>query len=245
MTLAADPRATGRGPAPVGRADATAHILVVDDDARLRDLLRKFLSENGFRVTVAADAGDARARLASLAFDLIVLDVMMPGESGLELTASLRARSDVPILLLTARGETAHRIAGLESGADDYLPKPFEPRELLLRIGTILRRTAAEKGAPSELRLGDFRFDPARGELHRGETHIHLTSAERALLLVFAARPGVVIDREALLAESGVSGAARSIDVQITRLRRKIESDHRAPRYLQTVRGQGYVLRPD
>ncbi|MHA1568021.1 MAG: response regulator [Alphaproteobacteria bacterium] len=225
--------------------DEAAHLLIVDDDARLRDLLRKFLSENGYRVTMAADAADARTRLAGIAFDLIVLDVMMPGESGLELTASLRTRSDVPVLLLTARGETEHRIAGLESGADDYLAKPFEPRELLLRIGTILRRTAAQQGAPGELRMGEVSFDPARGDLRKGETHLHLTSAERALLLVFAARPGVVIDREALMAESGVSGGTRSIDVQITRLRRKIEPDHRLPRYLQTVRGQGYVLRPD
>lgn len=245
MTGTANPAAARRDPTPDGRPNGAAHILVVDDDARLRDLLRKFLSENGFRVTVAADAAGARARLASLAFDLIVLDVMMPGETGLQLTASLRARSDVPILLLTARGETEHRIAGLESGADDYLPKPFEPRELLLRIGTILRRTAAEKGAPDEVRLGDFIFDPARGELRKGETPVHITSAERAMLLVFAARPGVVIDREALMAEIGVSGGARSIDVQITRLRRKIEGDHRSPRYLQTVRGRGYVLRPD
>lgn len=228
------------------------HILVVDDDARLRNLLRRFLVENGFRVSVAADAAKARAHLESLVFDLIVLDVMMPGEDGITLTRSLRTRSDVPVLLLTAMAETEDRIAGLESGADDYLTKPFEPRELLLRIRTILRRVSAPSRtvveAEGDLTFGEFRFDATRNELWRGDDPVRLTESEGALLAVFAAAPGTVFSREDL-AESGPEGGgegnARSVDVQITRLRRKIEPDPKFPRYLQTVRGRGYVLRPD
>lgn len=231
------------------------HILVVDDDARLRNLLRRFLMENGFRVSVAADAAAARCHLGSLVFDLIVLDVMMPGESGMELTRSLRAESPVPILLLTAMGETSDRIAGLESGADDYLTKPFEPRELVLRIRTILRRVTApvgpavEPAAGAEISFGEFRFDPARNMLWRGEEPVRLTESEGALLAVFAAAPGTVFSREDLAdgenAPQTGGGNARTIDVQITRLRRKIEPDPKYPRFLQTVRGRGYVLRPD
>lgn len=229
------------------------HILVVDDDARLRNLLRRFLVENGFRVSVAADAAKARAHLDSLVFDLIVLDVMMPGENGVELTRSLRAESLVPILLLTAMGETDDRIAGLESGADDYLTKPFEPRELVLRIRTILRRVTVPAEMPAqtetggEVSFGEFRFDPVRNMLWRGEEPVRLTESEGALLAVFAAAPGTVFTREDLAdGEGGVGGGnARTIDVQITRLRRKIEPDPKFPRFLQTVRGRGYVLRPD
>ncbi|MBM3555993.1 MAG: response regulator [Alphaproteobacteria bacterium] len=221
--------------------------MVVDDDRRLRNLLAKFLGENGFRVSVAEDAKDARAKLAALAFDLIVLDVMMPGESGLDLARDLRkGASTVPILMLTAMGESADRIAGLETGVDDYLTKPFEPRELLLRIGAILRRAppAKETEAPSRVVLGPFTYDLARGELHRDQTRIHLTSGETQLLTHLASPPGVTYSRQALAEALGVA-SDRAIDVQVTRLRRKIEGDPRNPRYLRTVWGEGYVLRPD
>jgi len=224
------------------------HILVVDDDTRLRELLRKYLTDQGFRVTVAANAAEARAKLASLEFDLIVLDIMMPGESGLELTRSLRETSDVPILMLTAMGEAADRIAGLEHGADDYLPKPFEPRELSLRIRTILRRAAPEPAdaPPKELRLGPLSFDVERRILRRaGGAEVHLTEAEATLLVALARTPGRALTREELSRQTGSDVNSRTVDVQVTRLRRKIESDPRFPRYIQTVRGRGYVLRPD
>ncbi len=225
------------------------HILVVDDDRRLRDLLRKYLTENGFMTATATDAADARQKLKSLTFDLIVLDVMMPGESGLEFVRSLRAESiSIPVLLLTAMGETSNRIAGLESGADDYLSKPFEPRELVLRINSILRRIPA--AAPAEplqtvLQLGDYQFDVTRGELRGTDGVVHLTTAESALLGVLSAIPGEALSREDLATRTGNSGNPRAIDVQVMRLRRKIEDDPRLPRYLQTVRGQGYMLLPD
>ena len=221
------------------------HILVVDDDRRLRDLLRKYLADNGFRVTTAENAAAARARLAGLAFDMIVLDVMMPGESGLELTESLRRDSGVPILLLTAMGDADDRIAGLESGADDYLPKPFEPRELLLRIGGILRRAGPVPPAEPEVRFGEFCFDLERGALRRRDEPVRLTSGEAGLLGIFALNPGVTLTRERLGRESRLGANPRTIDVQIARLRRKIEADPKAPRYLQTVWGAGYVLRAD
>ena len=227
--------------------DERLHILVIDDDERLRKLLRKYLSDNGFLVSTASDAADARAKLASLSFDLIIMDVMMPGESGLELTAALRSHMDTPILVLTAMGDPEDRIAGLECGADDYLPKPFEPRELVLRIHNILRRVPPP---PPEkpigpIRLGVFAFDPARDELSRGDERIKLTSAEATLLRVLAAHAGEILTREELSERSRISGNARTVDVQVTRLRRKIEPDPKMPRYLQTVRGEGYVLRPD
>lgn len=225
--------------------DERPHILVVDDDTRLRELLRKYLSDNGYLVTTAADAGEARGRLDGLAFDLIVLDVMMPGEGGLGFTRWLRQRNAVPVLMLTAMGETEDRVAGLESGADDYLPKPFEPRELLLRIASILRRVARE--APPEVteaRMGEFVFDIARGELRRSGEAIYLTSAECALLTVLARSAGETLAREELGSRTGTSGNLRAVDVQITRLRKKIEDDPRLPRYIQTVRGRGYMLRP-
>ncbi|MBV8888345.1 MAG: response regulator [Alphaproteobacteria bacterium] len=227
-------------------SESEPHLLVVDDDLRLRDLLRRYLVDSGFRVTAAADAAQARAQLASFAFDLVVLDVMMPGESGLELTRALRAENRVPVLLLTAMAEPDDRVNGLEQGADDYLSKPFEPRELVLRIRNILqRRPAAPETALSDLRFGGFRFDLARGELFRGGDLVHLTSAEAGLLQGLAQRAGQAVSREELSQSAQFSGNVRNVDVQMTRLRRKLERDPRYPRYLQTVRGTGYVLKPD
>ena len=221
------------------------HILVVDDDARLRKLLARYLSQHGFLVASAEDAADARVKLASFAFDLIVLDLMMPGESGLSLAADLRRRSGVPILMLTAMGEPEDRIAGLEKGADDYMVKPFEPRELLLRIGNILRRVPQANALPAEVRMGGMVFDMEREELREGDQPVKLTSVETALLGALARRAGVALSREELIDLTGAAGGDRAVDVQVTRLRRKIESDPRDPRYLQTVRGRGYVLKPD
>ena len=225
-----------------------AHILVVDDDKRLRELLRKYLSDNGYLVATAADAAEARQRMAGLSFDLIVLDVMMPGEDGMALTRSLRAEgAKVPILLLTARGEVDDRIKGLEAGADDYLSKPFEPRELLLRLGSILRRVPRDEPElpPRELRLGGFTWDMARSELRSGDQPVHLTQAERDLLAVLAEVAGQGVARDDLAVRTGNSANPRTVDVQVTRLRKKIEDDPKLPRYLQTVRGMGYMLRPD
>jgi two-component system phosphate regulon response regulator OmpR len=225
------------------------HILVVDDDNRLRELLRKYLAEHGFRVTTAADAQEARQRLQSLDFDLMVLDVMMPGESGLDLTASLRKEKPLPILLLTAMAESANRIAGLERGADDYLTKPFEPRELVLRIHSILRRVNEPPQAPAvqveEVRFGSHSFNLARGELVSGAKRVKLTEAEIGLLRALAGNPGATLSREDLARLTGPGNNARTIDVQVTRLRRKIEPDPKFPRYLQTVRGRGYRLATD
>ncbi len=221
------------------------HILVIDDDDRLRELLRKFLSDNGFWVSSAADANDARERLKALTFDLLVLDRMMPGESGLDFAASLRKTSTEPILMMTAMGEAEDRIDGLESGVDDYLSKPFEPRELLLRINAILRRVPAPVVAPVEVSLGDVVYNQAKEALLRDGVIIRLTDVEAALLKVLAASPGAVLSREDLTELTGASGGVRAIDVQVTRLRRKIERDPKLPNYLQTVRGKGYVLRPD
>jgi two-component system phosphate regulon response regulator OmpR len=224
------------------REDAP-HILVVDDDTRLRRLLKRYLTDNGYIASTAQDAADARALMRGLIFDLLVVDVMMPEESGLAFTLRLRERSDVPVLLLTARGAAEDRIAGLESGADDYLPKPFEPRELLLRIGTILRRTQSA-AAKQPLTLGRWTVDLARGELVAENESIRLTSSELTLLRILANNPHKSFSRTALADATG-AGQERSVDVQITRLRRKIEQDARAPRYLQTVRGVGYALVPD
>lgn len=221
------------------------HLLVVDDDARLRALLQKYLTSNGFRVSAAADAEEARALMKSIAFDLLILDVMMPGESGLELTRSIRANSQTPILILTARGESEDRIAGLENGADDYLPKPFEPRELLLRCGALLRRSVHPARSPHrEVKMGEAVFDPERGELRRKGKPVRLTSSESALLKLFAVNAGRPFSRTDLCTRLGVA-LERSIDVQVTRLRRKIEDDPKLPLYIQTVRGVGYVLVPD
>ena len=220
-----------------------AHVLVVDDDARLRELLRQFLARHGFTVTTAADAAEARARLASFAFDIAVIDVMMPGESGLDLTRHLRAATRLPVLLLTARAEPADRIAGLSSGADDYLAKPFEPDELLLRIRAILRRAPPPPVAPARIAFGPYTFNLARDELMRDGTHVRLTTAEAALLHTLAEKADSAVSREELIARAHVDGGERTIDVQVTRLRRKIEDDPRNPRWLQTVRGAGYILR--
>ncbi|CCQ72288.1 response regulator [Magnetospira sp. QH-2] len=222
------------------------HILVVDDDDRLRDLLKRYLGDNGFLVTAASDAADARARLAAMAFDLIVLDVMMPGETGLELVTDLHRTMDVPVLLLTAMGEPEDRISGLEAGADDYLSKPFDPRELVLRINSILRRVVPKTETVTEsVRFGDIHYDTDREELSREGEPIRLTSFEAQMLRILVERAGEVLSREDLTRLSGAAGGERSVDVQVTRLRRKIETDPRSPRYLQTVRGRGYLLRPD
>jgi two-component system phosphate regulon response regulator OmpR len=222
-----------------------AHILVADDDARLRSLLQQFLTRHGFRVTTAADAKEALARFDSIAFDLLILDVMMPGESGLDLTKRLRAGSEVPILLLTAMGEPADRIQGLSSGADDYLVKPFEPDELLLRVRNILRRAPPPPAHDEEVRFGAFRFDLKRDELYRDTEAIRLTAAEASLLRVLAQNAGTAVKRGDLLRLSSISGGERTVDVQVTRLRRKIEADPKQPRFIQTARGAGYLLRVD
>ena len=223
------------------------HIMVVDDDDRLRKLLRRYLSENGYRVTTAENAEDAEAKLRGLTFDLLVLDVMMPGENGVDLTRRLRERLPVPILLLTAMSEAEDRISGLESGADDYLTKPFEPRELLLRIATILRRTQAIPPPAIEavVKIGAFEFHPARGELTQDGESVRLTHTEAQLLTLFVSRPGVTLSREELCQQAEIDSSGRAIDVQITRLRRKIEADPSSPRYICTVWGAGYALRPD
>jgi two-component system phosphate regulon response regulator OmpR len=226
---------------------------VVDDDERIRGLLQKFLMRNGFLVSVARDAAQARRLLAGLEFDMLVLDVMMPGEDGITLTRALRQRMTVPILLLTAKGETANRIEGLEAGADDYLVKPFEPKELLLRINAILRRVPQVRpteAGPKMLHMGAVRYDMYRGELWRGTDPVRLTATEAALMRIFAAQPGAPVSRDRLAGDldrdDGEAAAQeRAVDVQITRLRRKIEEDPRQPRYLQTVRGEGYMLQPD
>ena len=226
----------------LGPKDDAPHLLVIDDDRRLRELLSRYLSENGFRVTAASDAQEARRRIGGLAFDMMIVDVMMPGESGLELTASLRETKDVPILILTARGEPQSRIEGLETGADDYLAKPFEPRELLLRINNILRRSrSGDEPLIEHLRFGPFTFHLQRLELTRNNQQVKLTERERQILRAFAEAPGQTVDRLALLGDDGPAGD-RTVDVQINRLRRKIEDDPSNPLYLQTVRGYGYRL---
>ncbi len=223
------------------------HILVVDDDARLRDLLRRFLVDNDYHVSVAADALEARAALKNFAFDLMVLDVMMPGQDGVSFTEDLRQSNDLPVLLLTARGETEDRISGLTAGADDYLVKPFDPRELLLRIATILRRTSssspADEPAQPTVRFGSFTFDIKRQHLTSDGEPVHLTTAELSLLSILARQPGSPVDRRDLSKQSRISGSDRAVDTQIARLRRKLEVDPRRPQYLLTMRGAGYVLR--
>ncbi len=226
-----------------------AHILVVDDDARLRALLSRYLSGEGFRVTTAETASDARDKLRFINPDMMVLDVMMPGENGLALTESLRRAQghEVPVLLLTARSAPEDRIAGFEAGADDYLGKPFDPRELVLRIRAMLRRaTPPAVAAPAgPVQLGAAEFDPDRGELRSAAGTIRLTGGEAALLGALARKPNEVLSREEIVATLGMDEAGeRAIDVQVTRLRRKIEADPREPRFLHTVRGRGYVLKP-
>jgi two-component system, OmpR family, phosphate regulon response regulator OmpR len=223
--------------------DDRAHILVVDDDRRIRELLKSYLTDNGFRVTVAESAAAARQRMRGLAFDLMVLDIMMPGESGLALTQALRGNeAAVPILMLSALSDTDNKIDGLTAGSDDYLAKPFEPRELLLRIRNLLRRAApAGSEEESDVRFGGFNFNLPRGELRRGGELIKLTSREKELLRLLARHPGQPIARSELTAP-GAPDSARNIDVQINRLRRKIETDPANPAHLQTIRGSGYAL---
>jgi two-component system, OmpR family, phosphate regulon response regulator OmpR len=238
---------------PACLADNAPHLLVVDDDRRIRDLLSRFLQGEGYRVTTAEDAIDARAKLGGLSFDLLILDVMMPGESGLDLAKSIRGGSiregtavsgvsGVPIVMLTARSETESRIEGLELGADDYVAKPFEPRELSLRIANILKRARpAETPAVEQARFGDFVFHIVRGELRRGDEAIRLTDRERDMLRILAAVPGETVPRLALGGNAG-SLNERAVDVQVNRLRRKIERDPANPLFVQTVRGIGYRL---
>jgi two-component system phosphate regulon response regulator OmpR len=216
------------------------HILVVDDDVRLRQLLHRYLMQNGYFVTTAADAAEAKARAQSMAFDLMVLDIMMPGQDGLSLTEELRGESEVPILLLTARGAPEDRIRGLEAGADDYLAKPFEPRVLL--VATILRRVHSAR-VDDVIRFGPFTFNRNTAELRRQDDVIHLTTGEISLLQALAAKPGRSVSRAELGDKGVVAGSDRAVDVQMARLRRKIEDDPRQPRYILTMRGSGYVLR--
>lgn len=228
-----------------------AHLLIVDDDERIRNLLQKFLIRNGFLVSAARDAAHARRILLGLDFDLIVMDVMMPGEDGVSLTRHLRETRTTPVLLLTAKGETEDRILGLEAGADDYLGKPFEPKELLLRINAILRRAPVVEQAmtlPKVMNLGDVRYDVDRGEMWMGSGRVRLTATESQLMRIFSSNPSKPLSRTRLVEELGRDGGQaqeRAVDVQITRLRRKIENNPKQPRYLQTIRGAGYMLAPE
>lgn len=231
--------------------DPDAHLLIVDDDERIRSLLQKFLMRHGFLVSAARDAGHAERILSGLDFDLIVLDVMMPGEDGISFCGRIREERDLPILLLTAKGDTDDRIKGLEAGADDYLAKPFEPKELLLRINSILRRVPSPEPAnaqPKVISLGSLRYDIEKGVMWKGDATIRLTATEAHLMRIFSACPGEAMSRTRLVEELGRDGGQaqeRAVDVQITRLRRKLEADPKQPRYLQTVRGAGYMLAPD
>ena len=227
---------------PATLPDDAPHLLVVDDDRRIRDLLSRFLSSEGYRVTTAETAMDARAKLNGLSFDLLILDVMMPGESGFDLAKAIRGDSNVPILMLTARDAAESRIRGLEIGADDYLSKPFEPRELSLRIANILKRAQPAPPAPAEsVRFGPFVYHLARGELRKGEEVIRLTDREREMLRILAAAPGETVPRLSLAGQGGAV-SERAVDVQVNRLRRKIERNPANPLFVQTVRGVGYRL---
>lgn len=233
---------TADKPLPAPPTDDAPHLLLIDDDNRIRTLLRRFLTENGFRISTAANAAEARRRLAGLQFDLLIVDVMMPGEDGLAFSANMRTSSDVPILMLTARSDASDRIAGLEAGVDDYLSKPFEPRELLLRIRAILRRRATPEATPPlDVRFGPYLFDSTRRELKRGDDIIRLTDREKEILALFAEKPNDTVPRNEIVGDDSGLGE-RTVDVQINRLRRKIETDPGNPLYLQTVRGIGYRL---
>lgn len=223
------------------------HVLVVDDDKRIRELLGRYLQQNEFLVTEADNAAAARNLLSIMSFDALVLDIMMPGEDGLSLTTSLKGDGfQTPVLLLTAKGETESRIAGFEAGADDYLPKPFEPRELVLRLNAILRRAAtAPAKTESTASFDGWVYDAARTMLVKGDETQLLTRAEATLMQIFMQKPGQIFSRQDLAALAGLEGEERTIDVQITRLRRKIEANSKKPRYLQTIRGEGYVLHTD
>jgi two-component system phosphate regulon response regulator OmpR len=227
---------------PETLADDAPHLLIVDDDRRIRDLLSRFLTGEGYRVTTANTAADARSKLKSLSFDLLILDIMMPGESGFDFAKALRGTSTVPILMLTARDATESRIKGLEMGADDYLSKPFEPRELSLRIANILKRVQPAVASPAEsVRFGPFVYHLARGELRKGEKIIKLTDREREMLRILSGTPGETVSRVDL-AGNGGSVSERAVDVLVNRLRRKIERNPANPLYVQTVRGIGYRL---
>jgi two-component system phosphate regulon response regulator OmpR len=229
-----------QGPAP---SDDAPHLLLVDDDRRIRDLLSRYLATEGYRVTTAESAAQARAKLDGIAFDLLVLDVMMPGESGFDLARSIRSHSHVPILMLTARSEIGDRITGLELGADDYVPKPFEPRELSLRIASILKRAQpAPQPVQESARFGEFVFHIVRGELRHGEEVVHLTDREREMLRILAEQAGETVPRMALAGNGAKATNERAVDVQVNRLRRKIERDPANPLIVQTVRGIGYRL---
>lgn len=218
------------------------HILVIDDDRRIRELIKSYLVENGFMVSVASSANEARERMRGILFDLLVLDIMMPGETGLQFTTSMRkSGKDIPVLMLSALADTDDRIAGLATGSDDYLVKPFEPRELLLRIKNLLRRSAVVALATTDVRFGNFQFNVARGELRKENELVRLTSGEKDLLRQLANRPGTPLSRLEL-SQPGAEDSARSVDVQINRLRQKIETDPTNPVYLQTIRGAGYAL---
>ncbi|MGH6675760.1 MAG: response regulator, partial [Xanthobacteraceae bacterium] len=228
--------------APAKPADDAPHLLVVDDDRRIRALLSRFLLAEGFRVSTAGTAAEARAKLDGLRFDLLILDVMMPGENGFDFARALRASSAVPILMLTARDEKESRILGLEIGADDYLAKPFEPRELSLRVANVLRRTRPTRAVPAQsFRFGPFVFHMTSGELRRGEESIRLTERECEMLRVLATHVGETVPRQSLAA-NGETVSERTVDVQVNRLRRKIETDPANPLIVQTVRGVGYRL---
>lgn len=225
--------------------DDAIHLLIVDDDSRIRDLLSRYLSDHGFRVSVAENAASATKKMQSLVFDMAIVDVMMPGQSGTEFTQEVRKKSDIPILMLTALSETAERIEGLISGADDYLSKPFEPQELLLRINNILKRTAKPaEPVIEEIKFGPFIYSVVRKVLTKGEDHVRLTDREQEIMQAFAAKPGATVAREELLGGE-LSFGERKIDVQINRLRRKIEENPSDPKWLQTVRGVGYRLSVD
>jgi two-component system, OmpR family, phosphate regulon response regulator OmpR len=226
---------------------ARPHVLVVDDDARISELVSRYLTDHGFIVMTAESAAEARQLLKSFEFDVMVVDVMMPGETGLEFTKDIRGKLPVPVpvLLLTALGEAQDRITGLETGADDYLSKPFEPRELVLRLQSILRRAGAKRDTGKPFKIGRWVFDPEHGELQDGTEIQKLTAAEINLVRALAARPREVISREELAQKCGLESGERTIDVQVTRLRRKIEADTKVPRFLLTVRGKGYMLRTE
>ena len=219
------------------------HILVVDDDERIRTLLTRYLEQNGFLVCVASDAKVAREMLSRFQFDAIVLDIMMPGETGLDLTLDLRKTKDIPILLLTALGEVDDRITGLQTGADDYLPKPFEPQELVLRLQALMRRRKLPEASASAFKLGRWEYDVLHSELKCGDELVKLTTVENTLLQALTGRAGNVVSREELAEICELDGGERTIDVQVTRLRRKLEDDPKQPRVLQTIRGKGYLLR--
>ena len=223
-------------------SEITYNLLVVDDDERIRNLLSQYLIKEGFIVSTASGAEQARKKIQLLKFDLIILDIMMPGDDGLTLTKEIRDNSDIPIILLTAKSGTDSKIEGLEIGADDYLTKPFNPKELLLRVLSILKRSKSEENIDNEIFFGDYTLNIEKRELTKAKDRVYLTDREMNLLIALAKSPGQPLNREKL---AGIDEPGRSVDVGINRLRRKIEKDPRMPLWLQTVRGEGYILRPD